>query len=240
MNLTDEKKEPILQCRNLIKAYRIDDEVVVAVRGIDLDVYPGEIVCIVGTSGSGKSTLLYMLAGIERPTKGQIRIAGKRTEALSENDLVHFRLKNVGFIFQSFNLMMHMTAVDNVALPMMLRGIGVSKRRKAAAVMLKNVGLEKRMHHKPNQLSGGQQQRVSIARALITKPKIIFADEPTGNLDSKTTVEIMELLKKEVKESGSTLIMVTHDVENADYADRVVKIIDGRVVETYENAQKKG
>ena len=226
--------EPILQCRELTKKYKIDDAVVTAIEDVSLDIYPGELVCIVGTSGSGKSTLLYLLAGIERPTKGKIRILSKRIDIMNESELTRFRRDNVGFIFQSFNLLPYMTALDNVALPLMLRGEDSFSRKKKAAQMLKTVGLAKRFKHKPMQLSGGQQQRVSIARAIVAEPKILFADEPTGNLDSNTSREIMELLVKQVRQSGATLIMVTHDTQNEKYADTVIRISDGKILEEGE------
>lgn len=232
-------KTPILSCRSLTKIYKIEDTVVKACNNIDLDVYPGEFVCIVGTSGSGKSTLLYLLAGIERPTEGEIQILGMRTDKMNETELVKFRLDNVGFIFQAFNLMPYMTALENVALPLTLRGMNSLPRLKAAAKMLKVVGLGERFKHKPNQLSGGQQQRVSIARAMVSEPKLLFADEPTGNLDSHTSEEILELLTKEVKENGTTLIMVTHDMTKAKYADKIVKIIDGEIQEIIIREENK-
>ena len=228
---------PILQCRNLTKIYMIEDTGVVALKDVNLDIYPGEFVCVVGTSGSGKSTLLYLLAGIERPTRGQIRVAGSRTDSMNEGELVRFRLQNVGFIFQSFNLMTYQTALENVALPLMLKGVSSTRRLKAAAAMLKQVGLASRFKHKPAQLSGGQQQRVSIARALISDPKILFADEPTGNLDSHTGQEVIELMVNQVKEHGTTLVMVTHDINNAKYADRIIHITDGEI--TTQISQKE-
>jgi len=231
--------EPILQCRNLTKKYKIEDNVVVALDSVSLDVYPGEFVCIVGTSGSGKSTLLYLLAGIERPTAGQIREVSKRIDLMTENELVKFRLQNVGFIFQSFNLMPYLSALENVALPLSLSGVASFPRKKEAARMLKTVGLEKRSHHRPAQLSGGQQQRVSIARALIRKPKLLFADEPTGNLDSHTSEEIMQLLQKEIHERNTTLVMVTHDEKNARFADKIVRIMDGKITEVIDRTEEK-
>ncbi|MBQ4062317.1 MAG: ABC transporter ATP-binding protein [Christensenellaceae bacterium] len=230
--------EPILQCRELTKKYKIDDAVVTAIEDVSLDIYPGELVCIVGTSGSGKSTLLYLLAGIERPTKGKIRILSKRIDIMNESELTRFRRDNVGFIFQSFNLLPYMTALDNVALPLMLRGEDSFSRKKKAAQMLKTVGLAKRFKHKPMQLSGGQQQRVSIARAIVAEPKILFADEPTGNLDSNTSREIMELLVKQVRQSGATLIMVTHDTQNEKYADTVIRISDGKIPEVIKKNEE--
>lgn len=234
-----EKAEPILQCRELTKIYKIEDTVVTALNNVSLDVYPGEFICVLGASGSGKSTLLYLLAGIERPTNGKIREVGQRLDVMNESELVRFRRENVGFIFQSFNLMPNMTALENVALPLTLCGVPTFPRKKAAAQMLKMVGLGKRYKHRPAQLSGGQQQRVSIARALVTKPRILFADEPTGNLDSHTSEEIMHLLRQEVDRSGATLLMVTHDEACARYADRIVRIIDGSITEILDNTEGK-
>ncbi len=231
--------EPVLQCRELAKKYRIEDTVVTAIEDVSLDIYPGELVCIVGPSGSGKSTLLYLLAGIEKPTHGKIREAGKRIDLMTESELTRFRRDNVGFVFQSFNLMPYLNALDNVAMPLMLKGVDRFTRKKEAAHMLKVVGLQKRYKHRPMQLSGGQQQRVSIARALVGDPKIIFADEPTGNLDSHTSRDIMELLQGVVRQSGATLIMVTHDNENEAYADTVVRISDGNITEVIKKNEKE-
>ena len=222
--------KPIIQTRNLTKMYSIEQNRIFAVRDVSLDIYEGEFVCIVGTSGSGKSTLLYLLAGIERATKGQILVKQKRLDVMGENELVRFRRDNVGFVFQSFNLMPYFTSLDNIALPLMMRGTSGFARRRAAAKMLKNVGLPDHAQNRPTQLSGGQQQRVSIARALITQPDILFADEPTGNLDSHTGEEILQLLLNETKKRGKTLVMVTHDVEKAKYADRIFHISDGEIV----------
>ncbi|MGI6665818.1 MAG: ABC transporter ATP-binding protein [Christensenellaceae bacterium] len=224
-------QNPVLQCRNLTKIYRVGNNRVVALQDVDLDIYPGEFVCIVGTSGSGKSTLLYLLAGIETPTKGQIRVLDKRIDTMSEGELVKFRLQNVGFIFQSFNLLPYQSALENVAMPLMLKGKTKLERTRMAAAALKQVGLGARFKHKPSQLSGGQQQRVSIARAMVGNPKIIFADEPTGNLDSQNSEEIITLLEEEREKYGTTLIMVTHDIDNAKYADRVIHIKDGEIDE---------
>ena len=222
--------KPIIQTRNLTKMYSIEQNRIYAVRDVSLDIYEGEFVCIVGTSGSGKSTLLYLLAGIERATKGQILVKQKRLDVMGENELVRFRRDHVGFVFQSFNLMPYFTSLDNIALPLMMRGTSGFARRRAAAKMLKSVGLPDHAQNRPTQLSGGQQQRVSIARALITQPDILFADEPTGNLDSHTGEEILQLLLNETKKRGKTLVMVTHDVEKAKYADRIFHISDGEIV----------
>ena len=188
-----------------------------------------------GTSGSGKSTLLNLLAGLERPTRGEVVISGRHIEKLKEDELVRFRRENVGFIFQSFHLLGTMNALENVALPLTFRGEARRKRMEKAERMLELVNLGKHKMHMPNQMSGGQQQRVGIARALVADPKIIFADEPTGNLDSHTSEEVMRLMQKIVREQGRTLVMVTHDPHEAGYADRVVHIMDGKIVRIQEN-----
>ncbi|MCU6798920.1 ABC transporter ATP-binding protein [Alitiscatomonas aceti] len=211
------------------------DTKVYALNGVDLDIRRGEFCAITGPSGSGKSTLLNMLAGLEHPSKGEIVIAGKHIEKLNEKQLVTFRRERVGFIFQSYNLIATMDAVENVALPLSFRGMGKAKRAKRAKEYLKLVGLERFMTHMPNQMSGGQQQRVGIARALAVDPQIIFADEPTGNLDSKTTMEVLKLMQTIVRERNQTLVMVTHDNNLATYADRIIKIIDGKIVSIEEN-----
>lgn len=219
-----------IRVKNLYKYYQIGDETVKALDGIDFSIKEGEFCAIVGTSGSGKSTLLNMLAGLEPPTKGEIIVNKRHIEHLKENGLVKFRRENVGFIFQSYQLLGTMNALENVALPLSFRGIPKARREKKARDMLKLVHLEKHMKHMPAQMSGGQQQRVGVARALVMEPRIIFADEPTGNLDTKTSKEIMELMQNVVREENRTLVMVTHDNELASYADRVIRIIDGHVV----------
>ena len=198
--------------------------------GVSFEVERGEFCAIVGTSGSGKSTLLNMLAGLEPPSKGEIIIGDKVIVGLSESDLVKFRRENVGFIFQSFNLIQTMNCIENVALPLTFRGESRAKREKIALRILKSLGLYEHRYHKANELSGGQQQRVGIARALAVKPEIIFADEPTGNLDSKTSMATMELIRKIVKKQNQTLIMVTHDDNLAQYADRIFRISDGKII----------
>ncbi len=232
--------ENIVSCKDLTKVYRIENNRLRALDGVSLDIAKGEICCIVGKSGSGKSTLLNLLAGLEHPTKGTIVIKGKRTSSMTENELVIFRQKHVGFIFQSFNLFSYLTALDNVCMPLIFKGVPRNKRRKRARKMLKAVGLATHLKHRPTQLSGGQQQRVSLARALVADPEIIFADEPTGNLDSKTSEEIMELMVSFVRKNEKTLIMVTHDIENAAYADRVIHILDGKIqmIEVNENIRE--
>ena len=221
--------EAIISVRNLVKIYKTKKIRFKALGGVNLDVRRGEFVAVVGTSGSGKSTLLNLIAGREKPTAGKVFVKGKPVHKLSEDELVNFRLENVGFIFQSFNLMDNLTTLENAAFPLMLKGIPPHKREKQAREMLSKVGLSGHLTHDPGELSGGQQQRVSIARALITKPEILFADEPTGNLDSATSAQVMEILREAVRE-GATLLMVTHDMEKAKYADRVVHISDGEIV----------
>lgn len=231
----DGSKKPIISVRNLYKIYRVGENKVRALNGVDLEIYKGEFCAIVGTSGSGKSTLLNMLAGLEKPTKGAIVINGTHIEKMNENQLVKFRRDHVGFIFQSFNLLQTYTAVENVAMPLVFKGLDLKKRTDKAKQMLKLVGLEKHMKHRPLQMSGGQQQRVGVARALVVSPKIIFADEPTGNLDSNTSKEVMNLMKDVVQKQGQTLIMVTHDNQLAGYADKIFRIIDGKIVEVIDN-----
>ncbi len=231
--------EKVIEVRNLYKLYRVGDSVVRALNGVSFNIYEGEFCAIVGTSGSGKSTLLNLLAGLEKPTKGEVVISGQHMEQLNEDGLVRFRRENVGFIFQSFHLIGTMNAVENVALPLSFRGESRSARLQKADKMLDLVNLKKHKKHLPNQMSGGQQQRVGVARALVVEPKIIFADEPTGNLDSHTSEEVMELMRRVVKEQKRTLVMVTHDNHLATYADRVFHIIDGEIVKVENNREIK-
>ena len=228
----------VIEVIDLYKLYRVGDEIVRALDGVNFDICEGEFCAIVGTSGSGKSTLLNMLAGLEKPTKGSVVIAGQHIETLNEDQLVRFRRDHVGFIFQSFHLLGTMNAVENVALPLSFRGIPKDIRLKKADKMLDLVNLKKHKKHLPNQMSGGQQQRVGVARALVVDPKIIFADEPTGNLDSHTSEEVMELMQKVVREQKKTLVMVTHDQHLAAYADRIFHIRDGKILKIEENLEK--
>ncbi len=221
--------------KDVRKVYKVGNEKVIALDSIDLDIEKGEICCILGTSGSGKSTLLNIMAGLEKPTRGSIKIKGKSIEKMSENSLSRFRRKNIGFVFQSYNLIPTLTALENVSLPLIFKGMDKKLRNIAAKNLLKQVGLEKHLKHKPSQMSGGQQQRVGIARAFIGNPEIVFADELTGNLDSKTTMDIMELIINIAKEKKQTLVIVTHDTNIAKYADRIVYIEDGNI-ENYESA----
>lgn len=227
-------KVPIIQVKNLYKIYRVGETKVYALDGVDFTMFKGEFCAIVGPSGSGKSTLLNMLAGLEKPSKGEIVIGKTHIEKLSENQLVAFRRRQVGFIFQSYNLLQTLNAVENVALPLSFRGVPKKERNAIARKYLIEVGLEKQMKNMANAMSGGQQQRVGIARALAVSPQIIFADEPTGNLDSKTTLEVLKLMRKIVREEHQTLIMVTHDPNIASYADRQFHIVDGKIVKIAE------
>ena len=236
----DMAEEAAIKVKGLYKLYRVGEETVRALNGVDFEIKKGEFCSIVGASGSGKSTLLNMLAGLEKPTKGEIVIAGEHIEKKRENQLVRFRREHIGFIFQSFNLMSTMNAIENVALPLNFQGMNRTLRRKKAEKALKLVGLQKYMKHRPTQMSGGQQQRVGVARALVMQPEIIFADEPTGNLDSKTSREVMELMQKIVRKRNQTLVMVTHDNYLAGFADRIIHIMDGKIVKVEENHNPQG
>ena len=210
-------QKPVISVRKLRKVYMMGQEHVVALHNIDLDIPRGEVCCIFGTSGSGKSTLLNQLAGLEKPTRGVVRIGGVPISQLNENQLAAFRQKHIGFVFQSYNLLPELTAAENVAMPLMFKGIDPDVRLLEAKKMLCRVGLKDRMDHFPNQMSGGQQQRVGIARAFVTHPEVVFADEPTGN---------------------QTIVLVSHDPEMTEYADRIVTLIDGRIVSNVENQVK--
>lgn len=224
------KKDILIRTKNLSKYYAVGDETIKALDDVNLEIERGQIVAILGTSGSGKSTLLNMLAGLERPTKGEVHIGKFRIDELTEEQLTKFRQRYTGFIFQAYNLLPTLTALENVAFPLCFRGVDKQIREKKAFEMLKLVGIEKRYKHKPAEMSGGQQQRVGIARALVSDPSIIFADEPTGNLDSHTTQEVMELIRNIVDTRHNTVIMVTHDKNVAAYADIIVNISDGKVI----------
>lgn len=223
--------KPVISVKNLRKLYKPGNETVVALDRINLDIYKGEICCIFGTSGSGKSTLLNQLAALEKPTEGEVYIGNVPISKLNEDDLARFRQRYFGFVFQAYNLIPTMNAIENVAAPLMFRGIEKYKREEMAKQLLAKVGLEHRMHHYPREMSGGQQQRVGIARALITKPKIIFADEPTGNLDTKTTNEVIEMIRDFAVKYQSTVILVSHEPDLAEYATRVVTLMDGNIVD---------
>lgn len=220
-------RKPIIYVKNVRKVYRMGDEEVVALKRINLRIYKGEVCCIFGTSGSGKSTLLNQLAGMEKPTKGQVFIRGKNISDMNEEELAAFRQEHMSFIFQSYNLLPSMTAVENVAMPLMFKGMDRKKREAMAEEMLKRVGLSHRLHHYPSQMSGGQQQRAGIARAFVSRPEVVFADEPTGNLDTKTTAEIMDMVMGFARRFNQTIILVTHDPGMSRYADRIVTLVDG-------------
>lgn len=228
-------KEIVISVKDLYKIYLIGTNKIRALNGVSFDIYKGEFVAVVGTSGSGKSTLLNMLAGLEKPTKGSIVIAREHIENKNESGLVNFRQKHIGFIFQSYNLLSNLNAIENVSLPLVFRGENKVSRYKKSVKLLKQVGLSNYMDHKPSQMSGGQQQRVGIARALVVEPEIIFADEPTGNLDSATSLEVMNLMQNVVRKKNQTIVMVTHDNYLAEFADRIIKISDGKIVEIIEN-----
>jgi len=221
---------PILELKNIIKKYRMGDSVVTAVDNVTLNFEPGEFAAILGTSGCGKTTLMNISAGLERPTKGDVVFRNIVLSKLKEKKMVIFRRRYMGFIFQSYNLLPALTALENVSLPLLFDGIGKKERIKRAMQMLDMMGLADRSRHKPNELSGGQQQRVSIARALITQPQIVFADEPTGNLDSKTAGEILNQLRNIAKKENRTLVMVTHDQNVAGFADTKIQMSDGRLL----------
>ena len=202
---------PIIEVKNLRKEYPVLDETVVALERVNLAIPQGQICCIYGESGSGKSTLLNQLAGMEKPTKGGVRITGVPISRLDERQLAEFRQKHLGFVFQSYNLLPNLNAIENVAMPLMFRGVPKRKRETIARAMLKRVGLGKRMNHYPTQMSGGQQQRVGIARAFVTRPQVVFADEPTGNLDSKTKTEVIDMICSFARDFNQTIVLVTHD-----------------------------
>ena len=221
---------PIIEVKNLRKEYPVLDETVVALERVNLAIPQGQICCIYGESGSGKSTLLNQLAGMEKPTKGGVRITGVSISRLDERQLAEFRQKHLGFVFQSYNLLPNLNAIENVTMPLMFRGVPKRKRETIARAMLKRVGLGKRMNHYPTQMSGGQQQRVGIARAFVTRPQVVFADEPTGNLDSKTKTEVMDMICSFARDFNQTIVLVTHDDNMAQYADRIVTLLDGRII----------
>ena len=228
-------EKPVIEVKNLKKTYIVGETKVKALNGVDFSIARGEFCMIVGTSGSGKSTLLNMLAGLEKPTAGQVIIAGEHMERMNESQLVNFRQKHVGFIFQAYNLLPNMTAMENVALPLVFQGVDKKIRNKLATKMIKSVGIGKYINHRPNQMSGGQQQRVGIARALVVNPEIIFADEPTGNLDSRTSMEVLKLMHRIAHEKNQTIVMVTHDNYLAGFGDKIIKIIDGKIIDIVDN-----
>ncbi|NLL89518.1 MAG: ABC transporter ATP-binding protein [Dehalococcoidales bacterium] len=221
----------MIKLENITREYRMGEDIVRAVSGISLEITEGEFVALVGPSGSGKSTTMHIIGGLDTPTSGRVIVDGHDLSRAGDRELSRYRNEKIGFVFQAFNLHPTYTATENVALPLIFSGIGYSRRMKIAAEALETVGLSDRASHRPNQLSGGERQRVSIARALVTQPKIILADEPTGNLDSKNGQLVMELLSRLNKEKGITLIIVTHNMEIAAVAGRIIKMRDGKIVE---------
>lgn len=226
--------ESIIKLSNIAKAYKIGSETIHALRSVSLEIYKNEYVALMGPSGSGKSTLMNVLGCLDTPSSGEYVLNGASVAKMLDNDLAEVRNKEIGFVFQSFNLLARSTALENVMLPLVYAGYSKSERMARAKEVLEQVGLGERMMHKPNELSGGQRQRVAIARALVNRPAIILADEPTGNLDSKTSIEIMGLLE-EIHKNGNTIILVTHEEDIAQHAHRIVRLKDGLVERDYKN-----
>ncbi|MCQ6279154.1 ABC transporter ATP-binding protein [Bacillus sp. EB600] len=220
----------MIQISNLMKSYKLGGETVHALNNVSLNIDKGEFLAIIGPSGSGKSTLMNMLGCLDRPDSGELHLDGKEIGKMNDNDLATIRNQKIGFIFQNFNLLTKLTALENVELPLIYSGVSTKERKEMAIESLTKVGLKERAGHLPTQLSGGQQQRVAIARALVGKPSILLADEPTGALDSKTSIEILQLMK-ELNETGNTIILITHDLSIAKQAKRMVRIQDGQLFE---------
>ncbi|HSC26402.1 MAG TPA: ABC transporter ATP-binding protein [Vicinamibacterales bacterium] len=223
---------PVISVRDLVKTYTVGEVIVRALRGANLDVEAGEFVAVTGPSGSGKSTLMHILGCLDRPTSGRYLLDGKDVSRMSKDELAAIRNKKIGFVFQGFNLLSRTTALDNVELPLLYNGgsrMKTVERHRRAMEALKAVNLSDRSHHYPNQLSGGQQQRVAIARALINEPSIILADEPTGNLDTRTSIEVMGIFQRLNRDRGITIILITHETDIAEYGTRLVRFRDGRI-----------
>jgi putative ABC transport system ATP-binding protein len=223
---------PVISVRDLVKTYTVGEVTVRALRGANMDIERGEFVCITGPSGSGKSTLMHILGCLDRPTSGTYILDGEDVSRMSRDQLANVRNRKIGFVFQGFNLLSRTTALDNVELPLLYNGaakIKTAERHRRAMDALKIVGLGERFHHFPNQLSGGQQQRVAIARALITEPSIILADEPTGNLDTRTSIEVMDIFQRLNQERGITIVLITHEMDIAEHGTRFIRFRDGKI-----------
>ncbi len=222
-------RTPLIQLDDITKVYRMGEVEVRALAGVTLKVHQGEFTAVMGASGSGKSTLMNILGCLDRPTSGRYLLGGQEVEQLSVNELAALRSRTIGFVFQNFNLLPRTSALENVELPLLYSGVRTAERHRRAAEALRRVGLGERLDHHPNQMSGGQQQRVAIARALVNEPSVILADEPTGNLDSRTSIEVMALLQ-ELGRTGITVILVTHEADVSEYTSRIVTMRDGRVL----------
>ncbi|HEY1911099.1 MAG TPA: ABC transporter ATP-binding protein [Vicinamibacterales bacterium] len=232
---------PLLRVRDLVKTYQVGDVAVRALRGVTLDVEPGEFVAVIGPSGSGKSTFMHILGCLDRPTSGQYWLEGRDVSQLNDDELSAIRNRQIGFVFQGFNLLSRTSAVENVELPLLYVAgkVPAGERRKRALAALDAVGLADRAEHHPNQLSGGQQQRVAIARALLNNPSILFADEPTGNLDSRTSVEVMDIFQRLKDDRGITIVLITHEQQVAEYGSRIIAFKDGQVLSDAANDRQR-
>ena len=231
---------PLLRVRDLVKTYQIGDVAVRALRGVTLDIHTGEFVAVVGPSGSGKSTFMHILGCLDHPTSGEYWLEERDVSRLNDDELSEIRNRQIGFVFQGFNLLSRTSAVENVELPLLYgKSVSASERRKRALAALDAVGLADRAEHHPNQLSGGQQQRVAIARSLLNNPSILFADEPTGNLDSRTSVEVMDIFQRLKEERGITIVLITHEPQVAEYGSRIIAFKDGQIVSDEANSQQR-
>lgn len=232
---------PVISVRSLTKTYHVGEHQVHALRSISLDVYPGEFVSVIGPSGSGKSTLMHILGCLDQPTSGQYFLDGRDVSRLSDDEISLVRNKQIGFVFQGFNLLTRTSALENVELPLLYGtgNVSAAERRKRAMAALESVGLESRWDHHTNQLSGGQQQRVAIARALLNNPSILLADEPTGNLDSKTSIEVMEIFQSLQRERGITIVLITHELDVAAYGSRIITFKDGNILSDVANDSRR-